>query len=180
MTPTVSQSILLPNLYQSPKWAAMAAEGGVNTVTDTEEKEHLEEFYLEMFEELAKFGDIEQIYLCENSCDHLIGNVYVRLFSISHSKFSIFFLFQVKFYDDIAASKAVQGLAGRFYAGRPIAPEFSPVTDFREGSCRQHDTKSCQRGGFCNFMHLAHVPKALQSECQKEFNVTGHEGNPRF
>jgi splicing factor U2AF subunit len=80
MTPTVSQSILLPNLYQSPKWAAMAAEGGVNTVTDTEEKEHLEEFYLEMFEELAKFGDIEQIYLCENSCDHLIGNVYVSLF----------------------------------------------------------------------------------------------------
>ena len=100
---------------------------------------------------------MEQIYLCENTCDHLIGNVYV------------------KFYDDESAQRAAIGLAGRFYAGRPLAPEFSPVTDFREGSCRQHDTKECTRGGFCNFMHLAHVPRALQVECQKEFNVTGHK-----
>lgn len=161
MKPTVSPTILLPNLYQSPVWTAP------DTTTPEQEQEALENFYVEMFEELAKFGDIEQIYLCENTvrrrlcaggggcavffslflseqCDHLIGNVYVR------------------FYEDEAATRACAGLAGRFYAGRPIAPEvrscclvlgsdislfqFSPVTDFREGSCRQHDTKECTRG----------------------------------
>lgn len=85
MKPTVSPTILLPNLYQSPVWTAPAG-----TFTDAQEKEHLENFYLEMFEELAKFGDIDQIYLCENTCDHLIGNVYV------------------KYYDEAAATKGEQ------------------------------------------------------------------------
>ena len=152
----MSSSLLLPNLYQSPRWATNAGELQPDQVTDEQEQEALEDFYVEMFEELAKFGDIENIYVCENTCDHLIGNVYV------------------KYYDDESASKGCVGLTGRFFAGRPLAPEFSPVTDFREGSCRQHDSKQCTRGGFCNFMHLAHVPPALHVECRKEFNQSGH------
>jgi len=38
MRPTVSPTILMPNLYQSPKWAVMANEGGITTITDEEEK----------------------------------------------------------------------------------------------------------------------------------------------
>jgi splicing factor U2AF subunit len=49
--------------------------------TDDEEAEHLEEFYVDMWEELAKFGDVEQVYICENLGDHLIGNVYVKYFN---------------------------------------------------------------------------------------------------
>lgn len=80
----------------------------------------------------------------------------------------------VNYYDENDAAQAVVGLAGRFYAGRPIAPEFSPVSDFREGSCRQHLTKECQRGGYCNFMHLAHTSKSMHKELQAQFNVKGH------
>lgn len=151
----MSPTILLPNLYQSPKWKVDAE--GKSLATDEEEKEALEEFYMDMWEELAKFGDVEQVYVCENLGEHLIGNVYV------------------KYYNEDDAASAVVGLAGRFYAQRPIAPEFSPVTDFREGSCRQHVTHDCTRGGYCNFMHLAHTGRAMQKELQKTFNVKGHE-----
>ena len=41
-----------------------------------------------------------------------------------------------------------QGLTGRFYEGRPIQVEFSPVTDFREATCRQYEENTCTRGGY--------------------------------
>lgn len=28
------------------------------------------------------------------------------------------------------------------------------MTDFREACCRQNENGECNRGGFCNFMHL--------------------------
>ena len=36
--------------------------------------------------------------------------------------------------------------AGRYYSGKVITPEFSPVTDFRESRCRQYDEGNCTRG----------------------------------
>ena len=115
--------------------------------------DHLEEFYVDLWEEMAKFGDIEQIYMCENTCDHLIGNVYVKFFDEEVSFlcdflfFFFFFFFLFLISTSQAATAACGGLAGRFYAGRALQPEFSPVTDFREGSCRQHETKECTRAG---------------------------------
>ena len=64
-----------------------------------------------------------------------------------------------QFHDENAAARALQGLAGRFYAGRPILIEFSPVTDFREATCRQYEENTCTRGGYCNFMHLRPISK---------------------
>ena len=61
--------------------------------------------------------------------------------------------------DEDAAARALQGLSGRFYAGRPILVEFSPVTDFREATCRQYEENTCTRGGYCNFMHLRPISK---------------------
>lgn len=61
--------------------------------------------------------------------------------------------------DEDAAARALQGLTGRFYAGRPIMIEFSPVTDFREATCRQYEENTCTRGGYCNFMHLRPISK---------------------
>jgi splicing factor U2AF subunit len=39
--------------------------------------------------------------------------------------------------------------------------ELSPVTDFREACCRQNDMGECNRGGFCNFMHLREPPTEM-------------------
>ena len=57
------------------------------------------------------------------------------------------------------AEKAVDELNNRWYGGRPIVAELSPVTDFREASCRLYENGECTRGGFCNFMHIKPVSR---------------------
>ena len=37
------------------------------------------------------------------------------------------------------AEKAVSDLNNRWFAGRPVYAELSPVTDFREACCRQYE-----------------------------------------
>lgn len=65
----------------------------------------------------------------------LIGNVYAR------------------FKYEESAQQACDALNSRWYAGRPIYCELSPVTDFREACCRLNSGEGCVRGGFCNFIH---------------------------
>ncbi|KNC84039.1 hypothetical protein SARC_03726 [Sphaeroforma arctica JP610] len=84
--------------------------------------------------------------VCDNLGDHLVGNVYI------------------KFAQEEAAEKAVLGLTNRWFAGRPIHAELSPVTDFREACCRQYEMEQCSRGGFCNFMHVRPVGRELRRE----------------
>lgn len=93
----------------------------------------------------------------------MIGNVYAR-------------------YEwETEAQTAVDNLNTRWYAGasfpifveitntnvcavgRPLYAELSPVTDFREACCRQNENGECNRGGFCNFMHLRLASKELVS-----------------
>lgn len=81
--------------------------------------------------------------VCDNLADHMVGSVYV------------------KFSDEEGAAAALQGLQGRFYGGRPIQIEFSPVTDFREATCRQYEENTCTRGGYCNFMHLRPISRYI-------------------
>lgn len=61
-----------------------------------------------MFEELCKFGKLEELNICDNLGDHLVGNVYA------------------KYEDEEHAAAAQKALYGRFYAGRPLVCEFSP------------------------------------------------------
>ena len=75
---------------------------------------HFEDFYEEVYLELAKYGELSEIHVCDNIGEHLIGNVFV------------------KYHSELDAEKASKGLNGRFYSGKPIAIEYSPVTDFKE------------------------------------------------
>lgn len=109
-------------------------------------QDEFELFYYDIYKELSKFGKIEELHVCDNLGDHMRGNVYV------------------KYYDEDDAKKAKDGLSGRFYSGQPVLPEFSPVTDFREARCRQFDTDQCNRGGYCNFMHLKQISRELNKE----------------
>ena len=87
--------------------------------------------------------------VCENLGDHMVGNVYV------------------KFADEEDAEKSLLSLNGRFYAGRLLVCEYSPVTDFREARCRQFDEGTCSRGGYCNFMHVREPSRALRKHLEK-------------
>lgn len=81
--------------------------------------------------------------VCENNNDHLTGNVYCRF----------------RYEDD--ASKAMEAFNRRWYDNRPVYCELSPVTEFSEACCRQHESKECKRGRFCNFMHARSPPREL-------------------
>jgi splicing factor U2AF subunit len=79
--------------------------------------------------ELAKNGHLHEMHVCDNVGDHLQGNVYAR-------------------YEwEAEASRAVQDLNTRWYAGKPLYAELSPVTDFKEACCRQNEMGECTRGG---------------------------------
>ena len=147
--PSISQTLLLPNLYVKPLPASSAAAAGRGLPLGAEEERrvsaHFEDFFEDVFEECARHGELELLSVCENTADHMAGNVYA------------------KFRDEDGAAAAMAALAGRCYEGRPIAVEFSPVTDFREATCRQHDDNKCDRGGNCNFMHLRHPGRMLRA-----------------
>ncbi|XP_054959012.1 splicing factor U2AF 26 kDa subunit isoform X7 [Pan paniscus] len=77
--PTFSQTIVLLNLYRNPQNTAQTADGSHCHVSDVEVQEHYDSFFEEVFTELQeKYGEIEEMNVCDNLGDHLVGNVYVK------------------------------------------------------------------------------------------------------
>lgn len=143
----------------------------VANVSDEEMQEHYDNFFEDVFIECEdKYGEIEEMNVCDNLGDHLVGNVYI------------------KFHREEDAEKAVSELNNRWFGGRPVYAELSPVTDFREACCRQYEMgyvtyqhfllkillkivkiiinfllfRECTRSGFCNFMHLKPISRDLR------------------
>ncbi|XP_072049319.1 splicing factor U2AF 26 kDa subunit-like [Amphiura filiformis] len=146
--PTFSQTIVLQNIYQNPQNSAQSADGShIPNISDVEMQEHFDDFFAEVFTELEeKYGEIEEMNICDNLGDHLVGNVYIKF----------------RYEED--AEKAVQALNNRWFNGQPIRAELSPVTDFREACCRQYEMGLMYSGGFCNFMHLKPISRELRRE----------------
>jgi len=145
--PTFSQTIVLQNLYVNPQNSTKSADAvfQMNQVSDEEMQEHYDNFFEDVFVECEdKYGEIEEMNVCDNLGDHLVGNVYI------------------KFRREEDAEKAVNDLNNRWFGGRPIYAELSPVTDFREACCRQYEVGECTRSGFCNFMHLKPISRELR------------------
>jgi len=144
--PTFSQTIVLQNLYVNPQNSTKSADMfQMNHVTDEEMQEHYDNFFEDVFVECEdKYGEIEEMNVCDNLGDHLVGNVYI------------------KFRREEDAEKAVNDLNNRWFGSRPIYAELSPVTDFREACCRQYEVGECTRSGFCNFMHLKPISRELR------------------
>merc|ERR1712168_339032 len=141
--PTFSQTIVLLGLYQNPQINNLT----MGAVTNVEMQEHYDDFFEEVFVELEdKYGPIEEMNVCDNLGDHLVGNVYV------------------KFHKEEDAEKAVNDLNNRWFNRQPVLSELSTVTDFREACCRQYEMGECTRGGFCNFMHLKPISPNLKRE----------------
>ncbi|XP_014498200.1 splicing factor U2af small subunit B-like [Vigna radiata var. radiata] len=144
--PSISPTILLSNMYQRPDMITPGVDAHGHPIDPRKIQDHFEEFYEDLFEELSKYGEIESLNVCDNLADHMVGNVYVQFREEEH------------------AANAVRNLTGRFYAGRPIIVDFSPVTDFREATCRQYEENTCNRGGYCNFMHLKRISRDLRHQ----------------
>ncbi|PKU82647.1 splicing factor U2af small subunit B-like [Dendrobium catenatum] len=144
--PSISPTLLLSNMYQRPDMITTGVDPQAQAMDPRKIQEHFENFYEDLFEELSKYGELESLNVCDNLADHMVGNVYVQFREEEH------------------AANAVRNLTGRFYAGRPIIVDFSPVTDFREATCRQYEENTCNRGGYCNFMHLKKISRELRRQ----------------
>ena len=148
--PTFSQTILLQNMYVNPALTNVGEDGQLNPMSEIQMQEHYDLFFDEIYTELdGLYGEIEEMNVCDNLGDHLVGNVYI------------------KFKDEGSSEKAVPELNNRWFDKRPIYAELSPVADFREACCRQYELGECNRGGFCNFMHLKPISRELRKELYK-------------
>lgn len=148
--PTISHTLLLTHLYpNTPESTSVANDEDWDEDTYHRAQDHLEVFFEEVWTELSKCGEIEDMVILDNVSDHMLGNVYV------------------KFFREEAADAAHKRMHNRFYGGRLILAEFTPVADFREARCRAFHETRCARGGLCNFMHIKHIPKALRRRVVK-------------
>jgi splicing factor U2AF subunit len=154
--PAFSPTLLIKHLYRHPVRIAELEQAatGEGTIDKDKAQEDFLCFFEDLYVELSKFGRVEALHVCDNLGDHMIGHVYC------------------KFRDEEEASDALQVMNGRYYDGRRMEVEFSPVTDFREARCRDFDEEACARGGFCNFLHVKPVPigliRSLEEDCEKD------------
>uniref|UniRef100_M1DPM6 Uncharacterized protein n=1 Tax=Solanum tuberosum TaxID=4113 RepID=M1DPM6_SOLTU len=89
--PSISPTLLLPNMYQRPDV--------LTRIDPLIMQQHFEDFYEDLFEELNNYGEIENLNICDNIVDHMVGNVYVQ------------------FREEEQAAKALKIFTGRLYAG---------------------------------------------------------------
>ena len=142
---------MFKHLYQNPPAAIAFAEGSqVNDEDLKEALKHFEKFYEEIFLELSNFGEIKDLSVVDNLGDHLIGNVYA------------------KFNDEESASKAFNALAGKYYHSNLVDEEYCPFINIKDCKCRKYEDGLCQRGAFCNFLHLKEINKSLLRSLKDE------------
>jgi len=139
--PTFSNTVLLKNFYHSPFVDPRQADAFDQVGKRNEfEQNYFNEFFEEVFNEVDnKYGHVDELVVSENIGEHMVGNVYI------------------KFVNEEDAEKCVKGVNDRWFNGNSIYAELSPVADFREARCRQHEISVCGKGGFCNFMHVKPV-----------------------
>ncbi|PIA30551.1 hypothetical protein AQUCO_05500086v1 [Aquilegia coerulea] len=136
--PSISPTLLLSNMCQKPDMITPGVDLQGHAMDPRKIQEHFEDFYEDLFEELSKYG--ERLKVLTSATTWLI----------------------TCWESTTTCSNALRNLTGRFYAGRPIIVDFSPVTDFREATCRQYEENTCNRGGYCNFMHLKMISRDLR------------------
>ena len=65
------------------------------TISDEEMQEHYDLFFEEVFVELEdNYGEIEEMNVCDNLGDHLVGNVYIKVSADKNIR--VFMKFYVK------------------------------------------------------------------------------------
>ena len=142
---------MFKHLYQNPSAAISLAEG--NEISDEELKEvtiHLEKFYEEIFLELSNFGELKDLFVLDNLCEHLIGNVYA------------------KFSDEKSAKNAYDSLQGKYYHSDLVVEEYCPIINVKDGKCYKNEDGLCNKGAYCNFFHFKEISKSLIKSLKDE------------
>ncbi|KAI4224331.1 MAG: hypothetical protein L6R36_004738 [Xanthoria steineri] len=182
--PSYSQTILLPNLYQNPAYDPK------NKMNPSQLQNHFDAFYEDFWCEMCKYGEIEEVVVCDNNNDRTSSpfpttqnhptsplpqnkkktqnaktNTWPQLWH-AHTPTDLIGNVYARFKYEDSAQQACDALNSRWYAARPIYCELSPVTDFREACCRLNSGEGCVRGGFCNFIHRKEPTPEMERELE--------------
>ena len=77
--PPLSQTMIFSHMYENPPSAIAFADGyQVQEQNLVQAVNHFEDFYEEIFMELCKYGEIDEVVVADNIGDHMIGNVYIK------------------------------------------------------------------------------------------------------
>jgi len=148
LRPHFSQTILVPHFYlpsvQMPSIPTSESAANSNFFQNLPDNEEFTNFYEDALDELDQYGRVEDLLILQNLGEHMYGNAYV------------------KYSTEEEAERALKHIKGRYYQGRLVAPEYSPVSDFTEAVCGMFKSGFCERGDFCNFMHARPLNKDLK------------------
>jgi splicing factor U2AF 35 kDa subunit len=70
--PSYSQTILLPNLYQNPAYDPK------NKMNPSQLQNHFDAFYEDFWCEMCKYGEIEEVVVCDNNNDRTFVSLSFR------------------------------------------------------------------------------------------------------
>ncbi|KAF4637042.1 hypothetical protein G7Y89_g1047 [Cudoniella acicularis] len=82
--PSYSQTILLPNLYQNPAYDPK------NKMNPSQLQNHFDAFYEDFWCEMCKFGEIEEVVVCDNNNEFVPPSLYFDCLSGSQRSADIF------------------------------------------------------------------------------------------
>ena len=88
------------------------------------------DFWEDVLDEMEQVGRVDDMLVLQNAGEHMHGNTYIR------------------FHSEAEADAAKAHMAGRYYQGHLLQPEYSPVTDFSEAVCGMFKHGFCERGDF--------------------------------
>ncbi|KAF2367093.1 Zinc finger CCCH-type [Trinorchestia longiramus] len=153
--PTVSRTLLLPNLYMGPGELPDARHNSdaMLEYDESDQRQHFRDFFFDITDEAKKFGTLVEVRVCANTALHLRGSVYMRYERSSD------------------ACAAAAGLHGRYYAGRTVSCIFVPLESLRAATCGLYFRSACHKGGECNFIHPHPNPDGAYFSCQRGYNL---------
>ena len=68
--PSYSQTVLLPNLYQNPAYDPK------NKMNPSQLQNHFDAFYEDFWCEMCKYGEIEEVVVCDNNNDRRFPSLF--------------------------------------------------------------------------------------------------------
>ncbi|XP_060734421.1 U2 small nuclear ribonucleoprotein auxiliary factor 35 kDa subunit-related protein 2 isoform X1 [Tachysurus vachellii] len=126
--------------------------------SDDETRQQFLDFYEDVLPEFRNAGKVVQFKVSCNFEPHLRGNVYVQYDTEEQCK-EAFMMFN-----------------GRWYAGRQLQCEFSPVTKWKTAICGLYDRRKCPKGKHCNFLHVFQNPGNEFWEADRDLHLSSDRG----
>ncbi|KAM3933307.1 U2 small nuclear ribonucleoprotein auxiliary factor 35 kDa subunit-related protein 2 [Leptodactylus fuscus] len=127
---------------------------------DEEIYQQFSEFYDDVVPEFKNVGKVIQFKVSCNFEPHLRGNVYVQ------------------YQSEEDCLQALSQFNGRWYAGRQLQCELSPVTKWKSAICGLFERQKCPRGKHCNFLHVFRNPNNEFWEANRDLNMSPDRANP--